>query len=728
MHEELKMAASLKSNHISPEHSKQTAEKFDARTSVMKWLPHLVGFLLIGAGSLTVLTLGFFLFYGSDSSQQSAVVALTSCLCWFLAYSTYQCIGLFTRLEKINERNVHHWTFTPRNLSLVMTIVTALIFGVLVLRSFDLTLPFLIVAPFVLFFPFTYMAYSAFQRPVRIKRLRGDFELLTAQWDEPLYQQSTSFFNYALHITLAILATLLGLFILFSPVSNIVQVSTPSSIPTPGFDLSLIGIKLEVLRAMGFGFLGGFLFSMYYVYRRYTTSDLLPPVYLYCAITMILGLVFNYIAFGAIDSISSSVAPQGVIKGMVDLLAFAIGFFPILAVQWLTQTVYKAFGQPQRRSDLFPLDQLDGISQSQEIRLRDYGIDDAQNLASTEMPLLLINTPFPVQTVVDWVDQAVLMVLLNDINALDNFRKAHVRTMTDFRDLWEPVLEKYDGLKRARDIAAKNAASNDIAVKSEVEDLTKRLDEVKDEQTQIATALNSNVSLLNALYSSTNFDMNIHYLNNYRKNIELLLPSWTSARFNRYLIEAYNACANKAGGKELTRLWKSAHEYLESNKQIEEALIANPEDESVGVIVNPTSIEARLGLAALYTHHLNECTDKEKAEYLEWIDAEYKEAIGQILAVSNIVINIKSASKDKNANDTAGWALLQDAASQALKPNSRPGGASSDQTTSMSSNGENKNGGSSDWQADDAHEKTSESECKDEGAEPAKSEKVGEEQ
>src|SRR4051794_18280289 len=111
MHEELKMAASLKSNHISPEHSKQTAEKFDARTSVMKWLPHLVGFLLIGAGSLTVLTLGFFLFYGSDSSQQSAVVALTSCLCWFLAYSTYQCIGLFTRLEKINERNVHHWTF-----------------------------------------------------------------------------------------------------------------------------------------------------------------------------------------------------------------------------------------------------------------------------------------------------------------------------------------------------------------------------------------------------------------------------------------------------------------------------------------------------------------------------------------------------------------------------------------------------------------------------------------
>src|SRR5262249_13668643 len=197
--------------------------------------------------------------------------------------------------------------------------------------------------------------------------------------------------------------------------------------------ISNIGFSPDVLRAMGIGFIGSFLFSIYYIYRRYTTSDLLPSVYLYCAITIILGLVFNYVSFRALDSLSTK---QGAVVGLVDLLSFAIGLFPILAVQWLTQTVYKAFGQRRRRSDLFSLDQLDGISQAQEIRLRDFGIDDAQNLASTEIPQLLISTPFPVQTVVDWVDQAVLMVLLNDENTLGNFRSAHVRTLTDFRDLW----------------------------------------------------------------------------------------------------------------------------------------------------------------------------------------------------------------------------------------------------------------------------------------------------
>ena len=278
------------------------------------------------------------------------------------------------------------------------------------------------------------------------------------------------------------------------------------------------------------------------------------------------------------------------------MLSFAIGFFPILAVQWLTQTVYKAFGQRPRRSDLFLLDQLDGISQAQELRLRDFGIDDAQNLASTEIPLLLINTPFPVQTVVDWVDQAILMVLLNNVNTLDNFRKAHVRTMTDFRDLWQPYVEKYRRLMLNRE-----AADSDEAYLKESDVKSAKL---REEQTDVANALNSNISLLDALYTSTNFDMNIHYLINYRKNVELLLPGWSSVRFNCYLIGAYqiNVDDPVIEQNKLAQVWNSVKEYLQKNEEIRVAQEANNDDGSHGMIVEPNSIEARLGLVRLYQH------------------------------------------------------------------------------------------------------------------------------
>lgn len=664
----------------------------------------IIGFLLIIAGSLSFFALGVLLFYGADSIQQFAMVALASCLCWLLAHSIYQTIRAASKSASRLDRDSLHWTFTPRTISLVMAILTAIIFGGLVLYSFNIVLPFLIIAPFVLFFPFSYMAYSAFQRPFRVKRLRSDFELLTAQWDEELYQQYTSFSNYALHISLAILVTLLGIFVVFMPLftrslsegggSNVFM----SLLPIWAFDTNdtneLIGITVQVQRAMAFGFLGSLLFSFYYVYRRYTTSDLQPSVYLYCAITIMLGLVFNYIAFRALDGLSGTPEStrEGVVAGLVDILSFAVGFFPILAVQWLTNTVYRAFGQPRRRSDMFPLDQLDGISQSQEIRLRDFGIDDAQNLASTEMPLLLINTPFPVQTVVDWVDQAVLMVLLNNVNTLDSFRKAHVRTMTDFRDLWGPYAERERTSKRERDVAAlaskaeadkMNAEKLQETVEVKIAEIDKKLEALakretaatvvmeqklsglKDEQTEVANALNSNIHLLRALYNSTNFDMNVHYLTNYRKNVELLLPGWTSARYNRYLLEAQRIKLNPTPWEksELARLWKLVNTYLESNQQIQADYERDHDETNLGSIVEPTSVEAYIGLARLYRYQETQVRETaQKQDYLTWAETEYANAFREILqAITNI------GSRSTAIQAEPGWSQLHQAASEALE-------------------------------------------------------------
>jgi hypothetical protein len=592
----------------------------DSAEAQKRWETLWIMFAIF-VSTFTIAVFGGLMLFQTNNLQSLALSALISCLIWLFAY--FVC--------RYSERKVE--SIICGSISSIM----GLIFGVLLLVWSNSLLLFLTTAPFLLFFPFSYMAYYAFQRPVRIKRLRTDFELLTAQWDEELYEQSTNFFNYALHITLVILITSLGLFVAYLQLAS---------------DTGTMGLSREVMRAIAFGFLGSLLFSYYNVYRRYTTSDLLPSVYLYCAITIILGMVFNYVSFRSLEGISSNNVsnqdPERLLQGVSDLLAFAIGLFPILAVQWLTRTVYKAFGQRQRRSDLFALDQIDGISQAQEVRLRDYGIDDAQNLASVEMPMLLINTPFPVQRVVDWVDQSILMVLLNDISALDNFRKAHIRTMTDFRDVWEPFVKKERDLKQERgNILRNDMRLDEKAVKDKVDAIEIQLTEGKEEQNQLSHALNSNSSLLNALYSSTNFDMNIHYLINYRKNVELLLPSWTSARYNGYLIEAYRVPDSGSNPYEvdtkLARIWHFVKEYVAVNTKIEEARELDQDDGSLGDLVSATSLEACLGLIRLLdylvrskTRAYNRADEKDKAAlqneigvYTKRIDEQWCKACEQ---------------------------------------------------------------------------------------------------
>src|SRR5690606_33910251 len=127
---------------------------------------------------------------------------------------------------------------------------------------------------------------------------------------------------------------------------------------------------------------------------------------------------------------------RGITAGLLDVLSFALGFFPLLATQWLTRLAYSALRQNERRSDQLPLDLIDGISSLHEVRLRDYGIDNLQNLAAVEIPRLLINTRFGAQQVIDWIDQALLYLHL-DPGEIASFRNAKIRTVTDFTDTWE---------------------------------------------------------------------------------------------------------------------------------------------------------------------------------------------------------------------------------------------------------------------------------------------------
>jgi hypothetical protein len=134
---------------------------------------------------------------------------------------------------------------------------------------------------------------------------------------------------------------------------------------------------------MWYGFVGAYLFSIFWVYRRYTTLDLQPYVYLYCTLTIIAGLGFNHVALEAINKlISSSSSPDadiaGIGAGLVGITAFSLGSFPSLTTRWFNRLAHSVLIESPHRADRFPLGLIDGISRFHESRLLDEGIDNTE--------------------------------------------------------------------------------------------------------------------------------------------------------------------------------------------------------------------------------------------------------------------------------------------------------------------------------------------------------------
>ncbi len=283
-------------------------------------------------------------------------------------------------------------------------------------------------------FPLTATAFRLLEVPDILAQLEHDCDLLgspplvTSSSTSPASTQNSETFShrwnwlsYLIHCSAAVFATLLGTALFFREADALLDVNTQ--------------------RAMQFGFLGAYVYCLNLVYRRYTTLDLQPHVYLFCVVGLIAGMVFNYVAFTAITNIAASTAAgdtefKGIGAGAAAIMAFSLGYFPNLAIRWFGRVSRTSVHERQRRSDALPLSLIDGISELHESRLQDEGIDNVQNLAAANIRDLVVKTPFSAQQIVEWTDQAVLYLYL-DPGEIESFRRAGVRTVSDFCDIWE---------------------------------------------------------------------------------------------------------------------------------------------------------------------------------------------------------------------------------------------------------------------------------------------------
>ena len=190
-------------------------------------------------------------------------------------------------------------------------------------------------------------------------------------------------------------------------------------------------------------FLGAYFFAMYLVLRSYFRGDLRPKVYNQITTRLVTVVILGYLLTALYTGASEKArahdgrllrrrdpahrpAPRRARRHVVPARRHGLAD---ARVRW-RRGLDKAVGSPRA------LTQVDGID-IYEAALESEGITDVTSLAKTDLITMMINTRLPVERLVDWADQAILILLLDEgeDDELDGriigLRKVSVRTATD---------------------------------------------------------------------------------------------------------------------------------------------------------------------------------------------------------------------------------------------------------------------------------------------------------
>jgi hypothetical protein len=169
-----------------------------------------------------------------------------------------------------------------------------------------------------------------------------------------------------------------------------------------------------------YGFLGSYAFVTSMLIRRFFQSDLRPSAYASAVFRIMLVLLIVAVSHQLIGG----TLPAGDHAELAA--AFVIGFFPLVGLQALQRVTSKLLRRfvPPVTSE-YPLDQLDGFNLWYEARLTEEGVEDMQNLTTMNLVDVILHTRVPVGRLVDWTDQAFLLIHLErtDRNELARTRE-----------------------------------------------------------------------------------------------------------------------------------------------------------------------------------------------------------------------------------------------------------------------------------------------------------------
>lgn len=250
-------------------------------------------------------------------------------------------------------------------------------------------------------------------------------------------------------------------------------------------------IAIVAGRVLFWGWLGAYIYSFNLIFKRFMAYDLTPGVYVFAATRFILAWIIGSIVAVVIGTTGRTFMQSDLNMAYVFGVVFFIGFFPEQGLDWLTAFAKNRMHNTGNNVKETRLSDIEGLSIWQQARLQQEGIENVQNLANADIPSLIINTPFPVGQIIDWVDQAILLVYANGNNP-----KRHMYNLLEDT-----------GIRCASDFLT--ASRDEANVLSLAMAISKITDKTHQDETKISTERLRTLRL--AIQSATNIRVTSYY-------------------------------------------------------------------------------------------------------------------------------------------------------------------------------------------------------------------------
>jgi hypothetical protein len=177
--------------------------------------------------------------------------------------------------------------------------------------------------------------------------------------------------------------------------------------------------------------MGAYIYSLQLTLRRFLAYDLTPSVYVFGTNRFLLAWVIACTVGTMFGTLSAAAGvPFDVNMATVYTIVFFIGLFPDQGLNWIVATAQKALKLQGGIAEETHLSEIDGLSIWHQARLKQESIENVQNLATAYVPGLVTGTPFPVNQIVDWVDQAILLTYTRP-EQLGALKKVGLRCASD---------------------------------------------------------------------------------------------------------------------------------------------------------------------------------------------------------------------------------------------------------------------------------------------------------
>ena len=211
-------------------------------------------------------------------------------------------------------------------------------------------------------------------------------------------------------------------------------------------DFQLVNLPPIPDESFAFAFLGAYFYILQMLVRRYFQGDLKSTAYINATMRIIIVILLVWV-------IDPLLAQNDVSEASRAAVAFVIGVFPNVGWRLLQLSIRKPIGWVvDSLEPNYKLGHIDGLNIWYESRLLEVGIEDMQNLATTNIVDVMLSTRIPVDRLVDWIDQAFLYLRVEDTKTEKRralLRSYGVRNATDLLDLMSGSADDYAQLLSA---------------------------------------------------------------------------------------------------------------------------------------------------------------------------------------------------------------------------------------------------------------------------------------